>query len=48
MLFAPDEETRSALLASLAHRGFVAVPLTLEPGLRAELDAPPELRRWLA
>jgi phosphomevalonate kinase len=48
VLFAPDEAARGALLASLAHRDFVAVPLTLEPGLRAELDPRPELRRWLA
>ena len=48
VLFAPDDSARAALSASLTHRGFVAVPLTLEPGLRAELDAPPELQRWLA
>jgi len=48
VLFAPDEAARSTLFASLTHRGFFAVPLTLEPGLRAELDPPPELRRWLA
>ena len=48
VVFAPDEAARSALIASLAYRGFVAVPLTFERGLHAELDAPPELRRWLA
>src|SRR5262249_21487413 len=47
VLFAPDEEARGALLASLAHRGFVAVPLTLEPGLHAEGSAPAELRAWM-
>ena len=48
VLFAPDEEARSALIASLTLRGFVAVPLTLERGLRAELDPPPQLRAWLS
>ena len=47
VLFSPDEDARRALLAALAHRGFVAVPLTIEPGVRAESSAPPELRAWL-
>lgn len=47
VLFSPDEEARAALLAALAHRGFVAVPLAVEPGVRPETFAPPELRSWL-
>ncbi|HEY1416460.1 MAG TPA: phosphomevalonate kinase [Myxococcaceae bacterium] len=47
VLFSPDEESRRALLAALGHRGFVAVPLPLEGGVRAESAAPPELRAWL-
>jgi len=29
------------------HRGFVAVPLSFEPGVRAEITTPSELRAWL-
>jgi phosphomevalonate kinase len=47
VLFSPDEDARRALLAVLAHRGFVAVPLAIEPGVRAESSVPPELRAWL-
>jgi phosphomevalonate kinase len=47
VLFSPDEDARRALLAALGHRGFVAVPLSLEPGVRAESSTPPELRAWL-
>ena len=36
VLFSPDEDSRRALLAALGHRGFVAVPLSVEPGVRAE------------
>jgi hypothetical protein len=31
----------------LTHRGFVAVPLTVEPGLHAEVSPPAQLRAWL-
>ena len=47
VLFSPDEDARRALLAALGHRSFVAVPLAVEPGVRAETFAPPELRSWL-
>ena len=47
VLFSPDEDGRRALLAALGHRGFVAVPLSLEPGVRAESSTPHELRAWL-
>jgi len=48
VLFSPDEDARRALLAALGHRGFVAVPLSIEPGVRAESAAPADLRAWLA
>ncbi|HEY3586957.1 MAG TPA: phosphomevalonate kinase [Myxococcaceae bacterium] len=47
VLFSPDEASRSALLSALGHRGFVAVPLPIEPGARAESSTPAELRAWL-
>ncbi len=47
VLFSPDEDARRALLAALGHRSFVAVPLAIEPGVRAEPSAPAELRAWL-
>ena len=47
VLFSPEEEARRSLLAALGHRGFVAVPLPIEPGVRAESAVPPELRAWL-
>lgn len=47
VLFSPDEDARRALLAALGHRGFVAVPLSFEHGVRAEISTPSELRAWL-
>jgi phosphomevalonate kinase len=47
ILFAPDPERRSALLEGLAARGFYAVPLQPEPGLRGETQPDPLLERWL-
>jgi phosphomevalonate kinase len=47
VLFSPDEDARRAMLAALGHRGFVALPLSIEPGVRAESAAPAELRAWL-
>jgi len=47
VLFSPDEEARRALLEALGRRGLVAVPLSIEPGVRAEAAAPSELRAWL-
>jgi hypothetical protein len=35
------------LLDTLTHRGFVTLPLRLEPGVRAEAETPPVLRAWL-
>jgi phosphomevalonate kinase len=48
VMFSPDEEARRALLSSLAHRGFVAVALSIEPGVSAEAESPAQLRGWLA
>jgi phosphomevalonate kinase len=47
VLFAPDEATRAALLEGLGSRGFFALPLTLEPGLRGETSRDENLARWL-
>ena len=47
VLLSPNEAARAALLAALGHRGFVAVPLLVEPGVRAESSVPPELASWL-
>jgi phosphomevalonate kinase len=47
ILCAPDPEVRSSLLEGLNSRGFWAIPLSLEAGLRGELDGDPQLRGWL-
>ncbi len=47
ILCAPDPETRSAMLEGLRSRGFWAIPVSLEGGLRGELDGSPQLRGWL-
>jgi phosphomevalonate kinase len=47
VLFSPDEDRQRSLLDSLTHRGFVALPLSLEPGVRAEANPPGLLRAWL-
>jgi phosphomevalonate kinase len=47
ILFAPDEERREALLEGLRSRGFHALPLTVEPGLRGETQVDATLERWL-
>jgi phosphomevalonate kinase len=47
VLFSPDQDRQRSLLDSLTQRGFVAVPLRLEPGVKAEVEAPPLLRAWL-
>jgi len=47
VLCAPDDEVRSAMLEGLNSRGFWAVPLSLEAGLRGELEGDRQLRQWL-
>jgi phosphomevalonate kinase len=47
ILCAPDLEVRSAMLEGLRSRGFWAIPVSLEAGLRSELDGDPQLRGWL-
>lgn len=46
VLFCADLEQRTALLEGLAARGFLALPLELEPGLRGE-EPVPELKLWV-
>jgi phosphomevalonate kinase len=48
LLFSPDAEARSRLLASLRARGLHAFPLSVEPGARIEPDPDPVLAAWLA
>jgi phosphomevalonate kinase len=47
VLFAPDDGARAELLAALGARGFLALPLELEPGLRTEPVLPAALSGWL-
>lgn len=47
IIFAPDPETRSSLCEGLNSRGFYALPLELETGLRTEWTPHAELRQWL-
>lgn len=47
ILFAPDERALTALVETLAARGFYAHPISLEPGLRGEGSADPVLASWL-
>ncbi|MCI0572925.1 MAG: phosphomevalonate kinase [Myxococcaceae bacterium] len=47
ILFCPDTERQAALLEGLSARGFLALPLELEPGLCGETLADPMLERWL-
>jgi hypothetical protein len=47
VLFAPDEGARAAMLEGLSGRGFFAVPLAVEPGLRGEAAPASSLLAWL-
>jgi phosphomevalonate kinase len=47
ILFAPNAETRAELMKGLEARGFHAMTLEVEPGLRGEAQADPRLRGWL-
>lgn len=47
LLFAPDEDTRDALLGGLRERKFFAMPVEFSPGLRGDATPPPELSLWL-
>jgi phosphomevalonate kinase len=47
VIFCPDEERRAALLTAFTARGFLALPLTLEPGLRGEATPHPRLTEWM-
>ncbi|MDY7229657.1 mevalonate kinase family protein [Hyalangium rubrum] len=47
ILFAPSVEARAELMKGLEARGFHAMTLEVEPGLRGEGQADPRLRAWL-
>jgi phosphomevalonate kinase len=47
IVFSEDGEARAALLEALAARGFHALPLVVEPGLRGEPVADPALLAWM-
>lgn len=47
VLFAPDRPALDSLLVGLSERGFYALPLTVEAGLRGEAERDPVLARWL-
>jgi phosphomevalonate kinase len=47
VLFVPDEGARTELLEALKARGFLALPLQLEPGLRSEPSLSESLAGWL-
>ncbi len=47
VLFAPDAERQNELVEALRTRGFFAMPVELEPGLRGEARPEQELVKWL-
>jgi len=47
VIFCPDAEWRAALTTAYAGRGFLALPLTLEAGLRGEVAPHPRLAEWM-
>jgi len=47
ILFAPDDAARVELLEGLKARGFLAIPLEVEPGLRGEATVSETIRGWL-
>lgn len=48
ILFSADAGAQQELIAGLESRGFLALPLALEAGLRGEVQPDPQLERWLA
>lgn len=47
VLFAPDAEAAARMREGLEARGFLTLPLTLEPGLRGDAAPDPVLQGWL-
>ena len=47
VLFAPSAEVAAQMRQGLEARGFLALPLTVEPGLRGEAAPEPLLQGWL-
>ncbi|MFT3836242.1 MAG: phosphomevalonate kinase [Myxococcaceae bacterium] len=47
VVFCPDEDHRAAVLGAFKARGFLGLPLTIEPGLRGEAAPLPKLSEWM-
>ncbi len=47
VVFCPDTARRDDLLKAYAARGFLAMPLTVEQGLRGEAGRHPQLAEWM-
>jgi phosphomevalonate kinase len=47
ILFSPGLDARARLIEGLTSRGFFAMPVELEPGLRGETRGEETLSRWL-
>ena len=47
VLFAPDDAVRAELLEGLKTRGFLALPLEIEPGLRGEPAIAESIKGWI-
>jgi phosphomevalonate kinase len=47
ILFSPDAASQAQLIEGLSARGFLALPIQPEPGLRGEGALDPELSRWI-
>ncbi len=48
VLFSQEEDERARMLQALTSRGYLAFPLTIEPGLRGESVAESRLAAWLS
>jgi phosphomevalonate kinase len=46
LLFSADAPSQQALIDGLTARGYLALPLVLEPGLRGEAVLDPQLAEW--
>ena len=47
LLFSADAPSQQALIRPASARGYLALPLALEPGLRGEAVLDPQLLEWL-
>jgi phosphomevalonate kinase len=47
LVFAPDTQTRDSAMGMFEARGMKAIPVTVEAGVRGEVQTVPELVRWV-